>query len=106
MARVQVTASRPNAELNSSSCEAPVSGWSATLMLFVWPCQLSTVEAMRSYAVSPCFCFSRSTASVASIHRLIAGRQNCHQGIVRSVARLDDGDFAGRRSGVVVLGLL
>ena len=40
------------------------------------------------------------------VDRLIAGRQNCHQGIVRFVARLDDGDFAGRRAGVVVLGLL
>ena len=76
VARVQVTARRPNAELNSSSCDAPVSGWIATVMPFVWPCQESTVEATRSVSVRPCFSRSRSTASVGVVDGLVAGGED------------------------------
>ena len=101
VARVQVTARRPNAELNSSSCAAPVSGWIATVMPLVWPCQESTVEARMSFSVRPCVSRMRSTASVASstawlrvARTLTSGSSSSSPGAKRSV-------LAGRRARVV-----
>ena len=106
VARVQVTASRPNAELNSSSSDAPVSGWIATVIPFVWPCQESTVDATRSCSVRSCFSRSRSTASVGVVDGLVARREDRDEWVGRIVAGRPALDVAVGRAGVVVARLL
>ena len=102
VARVQVTASRPNAELNSSSCDAPVSGWIATVIPFVWPCHESTVDATRSCSVRPCFSRSRSTASVASSTAWLRVARTATSGSSGSSPGDHARRLAGRGAGVVV----
>ena len=89
MARVHVTARRPNAELNSSSCDAPVSGWIATVIPFVCPCQESTVEATRSFSVRPCLLAEPLDGVGGVVDGLVAGGEDRDERVVGFVAGLD-----------------
>ena len=85
VARVQVTARRPNAELNSSSCDAPVSGWIATVIPFVWPCQESTVERHEVASRSrPCFVAQPLDRVGGVVDGLVAGGQDRDERVARA----------------------
>ena len=97
VARVQATASRPNAELNSSSSDAPVSGWMAIVMPFVCPCQESTVDAIRSDSVRPCFSRQAVDGVGGVVDRLVARREDGDERVA--------GSEPGRSTFVLPLGV-
>ena len=89
MARVQVTARRPKAELNSSSSSAPDSGWMATVIRLVWPCQESTVEATSTPSGRSSVSVSRSTMVGRVVDGLVAGGEDDDQRVAVGLARVD-----------------
>ena len=88
VARVHVTARRPNAELNSLSAAAPVSGWTATVIAV--RLALVGVDGRAEQVVSVSECWSRKPLDRLGgvVDRLVAGREDRDERVAGAVARL------------------